>query len=107
MKKKHEARTRYDYFKFLLVLCFMIEQNEKRKRKREKQKEGRTNRHRDGLPAEGWSWAGSHFPPDTTSGGGSSRVSLKGLPKREREVYLNLRRRQKRQEIRKNKTHIQ
>ena len=28
------------------------------------------------------------FSPDTTSGGGSPRVSLRGLPKREREHYL-------------------
>ncbi len=36
------------------------------------------------------------FSPDTTSGGGSPRVSLRGLPKRERDIYLNLIRRQKR-----------
>ena len=35
------------------------------------------------------------FSPDTTSRGGSPRVSLKGLPKRERKIYLNLIRRQK------------
>ena len=35
------------------------------------------------------------FSPDTTSGGGSPRVSLRGLPEREREIHLNLIRRQK------------
>jgi hypothetical protein len=35
------------------------------------------------------------FSPDTTSGGGSPRVSLRSLPKRERNIYLNLIRRQK------------
>ena len=44
--------------------------------------------------------------PDTTSGGGSPRVSLRGLPERDRETYLNCIIRQKGREVRKNKTHI-
>ncbi len=46
------------------------------------------------------------FSPDTTSGGGSPRVSLWGLPQRERKMYLILIRRQKGREVRKIKTHI-
>ena len=41
------------------------------------------------------------FSPDTTSSGGSPRVSLMGLPKREREIYLILRRRLKGRKVRK------
>ncbi len=73
-----------------------IEQNEKRKSKREK---GRKEEkiiivmasRRRAMKEQGR----VSFCPDTTSGGGSPRVSLRSLPKREREIYLNLIRWQK------------
>ena len=43
------------------------------------------------------------FSPDTTSGGGSPRVSLRGLPKRERDIHLIIIRRKKGLEVRKMK----
>ena len=45
------------------------------------------------------------FSPDTTSGGGSPPVSLRGLPQREREIYLILMR-LKGRKVRKIKTYI-
>ena len=73
-----------------------IEQNEKRKRKREKGKKEEKiivvmASRRRAMKELGR----VTFSPDTTSGGGSPRVSLRGLPKRERKIYLNLIRRQK------------
>ena len=73
-----------------------IEQNEQRKRKREK---GNIDEkiivvmasRRRAMKELGR----VTFSPDTTSGGGSPRVSLRGLPEREKENYLNLIRRQK------------
>ena len=45
------------------------------------------------------------FSPDTTSGGGSPRVSLRGLPKRKREfIYFNKTIERTRSE--KNETHV-
>ena len=46
------------------------------------------------------------FSPDTTSGGGSPRVSLRGLLKRERENLFNFNKTTDRTRSEKNKTHI-
>ena len=46
------------------------------------------------------------FSPDTTSGGGSPRVSLRGLPKRERKNIYNFNETTERTRSEKNKTHI-
>ena len=80
-----------------------LEQKAKTKESICMNKRGREKDHRrDGLPAEGYEGAGQgHISPDTASGGGSPRVSLRGLPKREREIYLILIRRQKGREVRK------
>ena len=43
------------------------------------------------------------FSPDTTSGGGSPRVSLRGLPKRVKKNILILIKRQKVREVREKK----
>ena len=73
-----------------------VEQKEKRKRKRDK---GKNEEHIIAVMASrrrAMKELGRvTFSLDTTSGGGSPRVSLRGLPKREREIYLNLMRRQK------------
>ncbi len=63
-----------------------IEQNEKRKIKREKRKKEETiivvmASRRRAMKELGR----ATFPPDFTSGGGSPRISLRGLPERERE----------------------
>ena len=46
------------------------------------------------------------FSPDTTSGGGSSRVSLRGPPKKERENLFKFNKTTERTRSKKNKTHV-
>ena len=51
------------------------------KSEKEREKPEEKNHRRDGLPAEGYEGAEQvTFPPDTTSGGGSPRVSLRDVP---------------------------
>ena len=73
-----------------------IEQNEKLKRKREKGKKEEKIIVVMASRRRAMTELGRvTFSPDTTSGGGTPRVSLRGLPKRERKIYLNVIRRQK------------
>ncbi len=62
-----------------------IEQNEKEKEVKKEEKSIVVMASRRRAMAE---LARVTFSPDTTSGGGSPRVFLRGLPKREREIYL-------------------
>jgi hypothetical protein len=53
---------------------------------KERGKKERKHHRRDGLPAEAMKERVT-FSPDTTSGGGSPRVSFRGLLKRERNLF--------------------
>ena len=84
-----------------------IEQNEKRKRKGEKGKKEEKiivvmASRRRAMKELGR----VTFSPDTTSGGGSLRVSLRGLPKRERKNIFNFNKTTERTRSEKNKTRI-
>ena len=68
---------------FLFFVSILLNENKSEKEREEKK--GQKNHLRDGLSAEGYEGAGQGpIFPDTTSGGGSPRVSLRGLL-RERE----------------------
>ncbi len=94
MKKKHDAKSHVlvgpaiTIFKIVLsILLNKKEQNEKGKKRETRQKEEQIivvmASRRRAMKELGR----VTFPPDTTSGGGSPRVSLSGLPKREREFF--------------------
>jgi hypothetical protein len=87
VKKNHEARSMCRVSQLNLVVRILLIENRQRKREIRKNEANiivvMASRRRAVKEL-----GRVTFSPDTTSGGGSPRASLRGLPKREERIFL-------------------